>query len=617
MAQNNQSFRQTDLITLDALFQNPVVRPLGRILAPMILGLTGARRINWVYRQIQAMPADLGFFEKCLKVFEIEPEVARRDRKRLPTDGPLVVVANHPFGGLDGIILGALMNRLRSDVKILGNHLLGRIPEIKSQVIAVDVFDPQNAVVENSRAMMTAVRWVRRGGCLLAFPAGEVSRFSWRTRRVEDQRWSRHVGSIIRLSKATVVPVYFHGRNSVLFQVASLFHPLLGTALLPREMASQTGRRPRVLIGKPRPGSKLPHQQNDDDMVDYLRRQTYFLANRMGRRRILPLPPQIKVRKRPENIIPAVATEALEAEIAALPPEQELTRHGAFSVFEARAAQIPNLLKEIGRLRETTFREAGEGTGRALDLDLFDDYYRHLFLWHRDNREIAGAYRLGLTDRIMAAYGPQGLYTSTLFRFKSQILKELGDAIELGRSFIPKAYQRHPACLFLLWRGIGNFILNNLGYCRLFGPVSISRDYQRISRELMVHFLRRNKMDHELAQFVSPRRPVRLQTIHGLRPEDLHFGGTDIESISILISELEEDGKGLPVLLKHYLKLEATLLSFNLDKDFSDVIDGLIILDLTRTDARMVERVMGPEGYRRFRARHDRHPPHPDYRRAG
>lgn len=233
------------------------------------------------------------------------------------------------------------------------------------------------------------------------------------------------------------------------------------------------------------------------------------------------------------------------------------------------------------------------------------------------HREIAGAYRLGLADRIMAVYGPQGLYTNTLFRFKPQLLKELDDAIELGRSFIPARYQRHPACLFLLWRGIGYFILNNPHYRKLFGPVSISQDYGRISRELMVYFLRQKKMDHELSRYVSPRQPVHLQTIRGLRPEDLQTGGTDIESVSLLVSELEEDGKGLPVLLKHYLKLEANLLSFNLDKDFSNVIDGLIILDLTRTDARMVARVMGAEGYRRFRAYHERGIPRPNYRQAG
>ncbi len=426
------------------------------------------------------------------------------------------------------------------------------------------------------------------------------------------------MGTLVRLSKATVVPVYFHGRNSIWFQIASLMHPLLGTALLPREMAGQSGRAIKVLIGKPRAWHKLPHLRSDDDLADYLRRQTYFLANRMGQRRILPLPPRIKHRKRMQKIIPPVAAADLAAEVAALPPAQELARHGAFSVHLARAAQIPNLLREIGRLREITFREAGEGTGRALDLDLFDDYYRHLFLWHRKNREVAGAYRLGLTDRIMATYGPQGLYTNTLFRFQPQLLRALGaDAIELGRSFVCRRYQRHPASLFLLWRGIGSFILDNPRYRRLFGPVSISRDYQRISRELMVYFLRQTKIDRDLARYVSPRRPVRLHTIRGLRPEDLPTGGNDIESVSVLISELEEDGKGLPILLKHYLKLEARLLSFNRDKDFSDVIDGLIILDLTRTDARMVARVMGAEGYRRFRTRLDRDTGRPDYRRAG
>ena len=407
MAQNNQSFRRPDLIRLDPWFKSSWQRAARPVLEPLILGIAGARRVNRAYRETAALPEDMAFFEKCLQVLKIDPQVTTRDRRRLPAEGPLVVVANHPFGGLDGIVLGAMLNRLRADVKILGNHLLGAIPEIQDQVVAVDVFNPESAAVRNSRAMMAAVRWVRRGGCLITFPAGEVSRLSPASLRVEDRSWSRHVGTLVRLSKATVVPVYFHGRNSIWFQIASLVHPLLGTALLPREMAGQCGRAIKMLVGKPRAWQKLPLHRGDDQMADYLRRQTYFLANRMGRRRILPLPPRINRRKRLQKTIPPVAADVLAAEVAALPPAQELVRHGAFSVHVARAAQIPNLLREIGRLREITFREAGEGTGRALDLDLFDDYYRHLFLWHRENREVAGAYRLGLTDRIMAAYGPQ------------------------------------------------------------------------------------------------------------------------------------------------------------------------------------------------------------------
>ncbi|MBL0712505.1 MAG: lysophospholipid acyltransferase family protein [Desulfosarcina sp.] len=617
MQQNNQSFRQPELIRLTPWFNRPGLRLVQWLLEPLILNLTGGRRINTAYRQTLETSPQIDFFEKCLRQLKIDPQITARDRERLPAKGPLIVVANHPFGGLDGIILGAVLNRLRADVKILGNHLLGRIREIEPQVIPLDVFNPQSAAVQNSRAMMAAVRWVRRGGCLASFPAGEVSRLSLAQGRIQDRNWSRHVASILRLSKATVVPVYFHGRNSTWFQMASLIHPLLGTAMLPREIMNKSDRPVKVLIGKPRPWKKLAHYQNDEDLSDYLRRQTYFLANRIGTKNIPSLPPHVKRRKRPEKIIPPVPLDPLKAEIASLPEEQELVRHGSFSVYVARAAQIPHLLKEIGRLREVTFRAVGEGTGRALDLDLFDEYYRHLFLWQRENHEIAGGYRLGLTDRIIDAFGPQGLYTSTLFRFKPPFLQALDDAIELGRSFISPAYQRHHACLFLLWRGIGNFILDHPRYKKLFGPVSISQNYQEISRDLMVYFLREQKMDRKLAQYVSPRRPVRLQMIRGLRPEDLQVGCADIETVSILISELEEDGKGLPVLLKHYLKLEANLLSFNLDKDFSNVIDGLILLDLTRTNARMVERVMGAAGFRRFRAYHDRKANREAYRLAG
>jgi putative hemolysin len=258
------------------------------------------------------------------------------------------------------------------------------------------------------------------------------------------------------------------------------------------------------------------------------------------------------------------------------------------------------MLREIGRLREITFREVREGTGQALDLDEFDQHYLHLFLWNKPAAELAGAYRLGLTDVILRQFGPEGLYTSTLFRFKPGFLEQLQDAIELGRSFIASKYQKEYSCLSLLWKGIGQFIVRNPRYKILFGPVSISDDYQALSKRLIVQFLRQNKLDAELFRYVRPRKPYRCWPIKTAALRQLP---RDADDISLLISEIEKDGKGIPILLRHYLRLNASFSCFNVDAKFSNVVDGLMRVDLMKTDHRLMRHFMTEPGFQAF-ARH-------------
>jgi hypothetical protein len=288
-----------------------------------------------------------------------------------------------------------------------------------------------------------------------------------------------------------------------------------------------------------------------------------------------------------------------------LPPQaQQLIFSGDFSVYMARASQIPNILNEIGRLREITFRDACEGTGKPVDLDRFDDYYRHLFLWNHASDELVGAYRLGLSDAIMRVYGVQGLYTNQLFRYKPALLEQLNRSVEFGRSFIRPEYQKKFNSLMLLWKGIVAFIAHNPQYNILFGPVSISKDYHTVSRNLIVRFLLVKRFDDTLARFVSPRKPFRTREFQGSTRRLLHTAVNDLDDISLLISEIERDGKGIPVLLRQYLKLNGSLISFNLDREFSDVVDGLLMVDLRKTDPRLLKRFMGKEGVKRFTAVH-------------
>jgi len=303
------------------------------------------------------------------------------------------------------------------------------------------------------------------------------------------------------------------------------------------------------------------------------------------------------------TVAPAIAAPLLKAEVEALPTEQHLVRSGQFTVVYARSEQIPWCLQEIGRLRELTFRAVGEGTGKATDIDLFDAYYLHLFIWDHETRMIVGAYRLGLADEILSRFGKRGLYTQSLFSYSTRLLKILNPAIELGRSFVRAEYQRSYAPLMLLWRGIGRFILRSPKYAVLFGPVSISNSYAAVSRELMVEFLCTNNMEASVARYVKPRRPFR-----GRR--QTKWDGVDsaslksIEDLSRAIERIEADQKGVPILLKQYLKLGGRLLCFSADKAFNDALDGLTMIDLRHSDPRMLARYMGDDGAAAFLAYH-------------
>ncbi|NLB59828.1 MAG: lysophospholipid acyltransferase family protein [Lentisphaerae bacterium] len=598
------------LFDLKATGHHPLRRRLMGLLASPLEKTLMLTHINDIYSKISSDPSSAHFFDKCLKHFHIRYAVSEADLRKIPTQGPLVTVGNHPFGGLEGVILGAIMAKARPDVKILGNYLLQHLSEIRSHIIPVDVFGKPGARLQNASALKEAIQWTKQGGALITFPAGEVSHLRWHQAEVTDSRWTSHISGIVRHAQSTVLPVYFPGKNSLLFQIMGLLHPLLRTALLPRELANKSFQTIEVYIGKPIPWKVLKDFGSDQAIIQYLRTNTYFLQNRRPRRQRLSSRsfPRARPRAATEIIAPVPSTQ-LGEDIACLPPENRLLETKEFSVFIASAPQIPAVLREIGRLREITFRDVQEGTGLALDLDRFDDHYLHLFLWNNPAKELAGAYRLGLTNDILRRLGPKGLYTNTLFRFKRGFLAQFENAIELGRSFIISKYQREYSCLAMLWKGIGQFIVRHPQYKILFGPVSISDDYHIVSKRLIVQFLRQNKLDKELARYVRPRvpyRPGRLKTVDAL---SLRSFFRDIDDISLLISEIEKDGKGIPVLLRHYLKLNASILCFNVDAKFSHVVDGLIRVDLTQTDTRLLRRFMGEEGFLAFARQHDLPPP--------
>lgn len=313
------------------------------------------------------------------------------------------------------------------------------------------------------------------------------------------------------------------------------------------------------------------------------------------------LPPSAESLVTPAEIEPAHPVGLMVAEVAALPPDQVLVENGPYVVLRFRADQAPHLLHEVGRQREIAFRAVGEGTGRSLDLDIFDQWYDQLVVWNRETSAVLGAYRAGRSDEILATHGLAGLYTSTLFHYTDTILENMSPFLELGRSFVTASQQRAGYSLMLLWKGIAAALMREPRYRRLVGPVSIDRRYKPASLQLMVGFLSSRYLNSEAAGHVSARVPYQPSEADALERLAQGAGLNDTDALARVVADIEE-GRGIPVLVRQYLRLGSEVLGFNVDPDFSNVVDALMLLDLDRVDGDRLAWFMGREGADGYRS---------------
>jgi len=595
-----QSKKPFNPFRLDDLLFTSLPRP---VKSPLLSLTERALGLNWLargYEELAETDSPEEFAAQTLQYMNVAPRVVDGSLENIPAEGPVVVVANHPFGGIEGVIMTLLLKQVRQDLRIMANSMLKRVPELSDTFIGVNPYGHSRATRENLKPLREAIRWLKNGGLLVVFPAGDVSRFRPSNFTVRDDKWDASIARMVRMTDAKVVPVHIAGHNSFLFHSLGLFHPVLRTLMLPRELANKRDRSIELRIGDVITPKRIASNGSDDEIAKYLRLHTYMLTRSVEEKKQLAEQPQS------ENLSPvsdAIEPQLLAAEVGALPNEQQLAETGSLKVYYARASQIPWLMQELGRLRELTFRAVGEGTGNATDIDLYDSYYLHLFIWNEENREVVGAYRLGLADEIVEKYGKKGLYSYSLFRYSKRVLKALNPAIELGRSFVRPEYQRSFTPLMLLWKGIGQFVAAHPHYAVLFGPVSISNDYSSTSQQLLIDFLRANNYDSQLSRYIRPRKPYRGTLRPIWRKAELAGMGS-IDEVSELVSIQESGEKGVPILIKQYLKLGGRLLGFNIDKSFNDCIDGLIMVDLRQTDERVLQKYMGKEGAQAFIAGH-------------
>jgi putative hemolysin len=508
-----------------------------------------------IYQQAQRL-AHGSIDARLVAALGLRIEVAALDLKQIPATGPLVVAANHPHGAIDGLALATVVRRVRSDVRVLANGLMARIPEMTALCFFVDPFGGRDAAAQSLAGLRAAHRWLQQGGALIVFPSGEVAH-----RRLPDgshgeSPWQTTAARLGLATGATLVPAFIEGGNSRWFYAAGRIHPRLRTALLPRELLNARGTTITVRF------------------ASAMRQGTFQSASAATNGLIAAIE---GVRARP-------APSTIESEILALKPDTCLLEEGGFQVFCSPAHAIPRTLEEIGRLRAETYRSAGEGTGAAIDLDAFDRDYLHLFVWDRRDKLVVGAYRLGETERLSADRGVDALYTRTLFRYDVRLLDRIGPALELGRAFVRKEYQKSHSALLLLWKGIGRFIVRHPQYRVLFGPVSISPRFSTHSQKLMMAFLEQNHRDHGIASLVEALNPP----APALSPSACDTPGAP----------------ELPVLLRQYLKLNARLVGFNVDAGFGNTLDALMMVDLCAVARPILNRYLGREGAATFLAAH-------------
>ena len=557
---------------------------LGTLGGWVLMNLLKMDKLNAIYNRNKQLEG-VDFLNALLDEFEIKFEIPEEDFKNIPKEGAFITISNHPLGGIDGILLLKLLAEKRPDFKIIANFLLQRIKPLSPYVLPVNPFEDRKDVKNSVMGFKQAIMHLREGKPLGIFPAGEVSVIKNKD-IVVDKPWEEAAMKLAQKAKVPIIPIYFHAKNSKLFYFLANLSGTLRTAKLPSELLTQKQRTINVRIGKPITVAMQEEYKQLDAFTDFLRKKTYILANAFQQdKKLLPLPKVLKVNKSaatPKQIEAPIAPTLIEQEIAYITKKDyRLLKNNNYEVFLAPYAEIPNIIKEIGRLREITFREVGEGTNASSDLDKFDTYYHHLFLWDNDAKRLVGAYRMGLGAEIFPKYGIEGFYTHDLFRFEPELYDMMSKTIEMGRAFIVSEYQQKPMPLFLLWKGIAHTTLRYPEHSFLLGSVSISNQFSNFSKSLMIEFMKSNFYDPYIAQYVRPKKAFKVK----LKDEDKDFifdeTKADLNKFDKIIDELEPGSLRLPVLIKKYIKQNAKVIAFNVDPMFNNSVDGLMYIRIS------------------------------------
>jgi putative hemolysin len=563
---------------------------LKKPIAATVMKLVKLDGVNKLYDKLKNTDGKV-FFDQFLKELGVGYIAYEEDLAKIPKTGPFILVANHPLGAVDGILMCKILTEIRPDFKIMGNFLLQKIEPMKDYVIPVNPFEERKEAYSSIGGMRDTLKHLQGGGCIGIFPAGEVSNKNNEIGEVLDKEWELAALKLIKKAKVPVVPMYFHAKNSRIFYNVAKIHPDLQTLMLPSEMLKKRDNPIRIRIGKPVSAKVIEDCDDAKELGEFLRKKVYMMRSYYERRKSITelfklsnLPIKFPLRQEEQvvqNIIDETPVEDLLKDINNLKTkDKQLFTNGNYEVYFTEYDLIPSLMREIGRQRELTFREVGEGTNLPFDLDKYDQHYHHLILWDSAAQKIAGAYRMALGAQVMKKHGIDGFYISSLFEVDQELRPFFRKVIEMGRAYITSEYQQKPLPLFLLWRGIVHVCLRNPEHKFLMGGVSISNRFSDFSKSLMIEFMRSHYYDSVVAQYVHPKNDYKVR----LREKDknLFFEGldNDLNKFDKLIDDFEPQMR-LPVLIKKYIKQNAKVIAFNVDPNFNDAIDGLMYIRIS------------------------------------
>ena len=546
----------------------------GTCVAGLAYGALGLGKINRLFDGA-ADYQGREFADHLLENMNIKIDVSADQLENIPKEGGFVVVSNHPFGGIEGVMLLSAIAKVRPDFKIMANFILSHIPNLKECFFAVNPFENNPEWKSSVSGIKGAIQHIAAGNGLGVFPAGEVSRYHGHD-FPEDLPWSTSIARIIKNAGVPVIPVFWAGQNSKFFYALDKIHTMLGTARLTRELANKHDTCFNLQIGKPIMPAEVALYENPKELAAYLRSRSYALEANIPTQAV-----EKKVADLEEIDAPTDLSLMLN-ELEAIREKAFLYSTSDYDCYLADYEDIPNLMHEIARLREETFRAIGEGTGKSLDQDEFDRHFKQMILWDKVKQKIAGCYRLGIGSEIIPKYGVKGFYVSTLVNFDEAFTKHLSNTIELGRSFVTLEYQKEVLPLMLLLRGLSDVVVRYPEAKHFIGPVSISSWYPKFYMSMIVKYVtEKHPVSEELAHMATPMTPFHEDFLK-VDADVLMQGNMDgIEKFDKFMFRLSNGQYRLPTLFKKYLKLNAKFLCFNVDPDFNDTLDSLLFLTFT------------------------------------
>ena len=546
----------------------------GNCAAGLVYGVCGLGEINRLFDEAADYQGP-EFADHLLENMNITIDVAPEQLENIPKEGGFIVVSNHPFGGIEGVMLLSVVAKRRPDFKLMANFILSHIPNLKDCFFSVNPFEKNPEWKSSVGGVKGAIQHVAAGKGLGIFPAGEVSRYHGHD-YPEDLPWSNSIARIIKNANVPVIPVFWDGQNSARFYRWDKINSMLGTARLTRELANKRDQRVILQIGRPILPAEVEAYEKPAELAAYLRSRSYALEANINNAQ----PKTTNDKWAP--VEPARDAQLLIQELETIREKSFLFSTTNFECFLANYDDIPNLMHELGRLREEAFRYIGEGTGKSLDTDEYDLHYKHLILWDNKKQQVVGAYRLGFGNEIMTDKGIKGFYVSSLFKFEASFSETLKKTIELGRSFVTVEYQREVLPLMLLLRGLAVVVTRNPEIEHFIGPVSISSWYPKFYQSMIVKYVtEKHPVNGELAHVANPTTPFHPDFLK-VDPDVLLRDYMDsVDKFDKFMFRLSNSIYRMPTLFKKYLKLNAKFLCFNVDPDFNDTLDALLFLTFT------------------------------------